>query len=156
MRKRIITSVEKETAKSDSDWLDLEELAEVEITSEDPAHPIESALIPGRTSAWRAERSGEQTIRLLFPKLQAIRRILLEFEETQVARTQEFVLRWSSDGESYHEIVRQQWNFSPKGATSEKEDIQVELPAVSALELVIVPDTGGGFAVASLEHLRLC
>ena len=28
------------------DWLNIEGLAEVEITLEDPAHPIESALLP--------------------------------------------------------------------------------------------------------------
>ena len=48
MRKRIIAPVQQETAPPDQDWLNVEELAEVEITSEDAAHPIESALLPGR------------------------------------------------------------------------------------------------------------
>ena len=43
MRKRIISYVQKETASSDQDWLNVEGLAEVEITSEDATHPIESA-----------------------------------------------------------------------------------------------------------------
>ena len=50
MRKRIIAPVPKETALPDQDWLNVEELAEVEITSEDVAHPIESALLPGGAS----------------------------------------------------------------------------------------------------------
>jgi hypothetical protein len=34
------------------------------------------------------------------------------FEENETARTQEFVLQWSSDGGlSVKEIVRQQWTF---------------------------------------------
>jgi hypothetical protein len=77
--------------------LDLEDLAEVEITSEDPAHPIESALLPGGTSGWRAAGPGEQTIQLLFAQPQAVHRISLEFSEPDVERTQEFVLRWSPD-----------------------------------------------------------
>jgi len=58
MRKRIIPSVQKETPPG-GDWLDLERLAQVEITSEDAAHPIESAVLPGRGSGWRAAGPGE-------------------------------------------------------------------------------------------------
>lgn len=156
MRKRIITPVQQETASLDQDWLNLEGLAEVEITSEDAAHPIESALLPGRASGWRAAGPGKQTIRLRFANPQRLRRIRLNFVEPRAERTQEFVLRWSPDGgQSYREIVRQQWNFSPQGATSETEDLHVELPAVTVLELSIIPDISGGNALASLAQLRL-
>jgi hypothetical protein len=156
MRKRIITPVQQETAPPDLEWLNMEELAEVEITSEDPAHPIESALLPGRASGWRAAGPGEQKIRLLFAYPQRLRRIWLNFVETRTERTQEYVLRWSQDGgQSFREIVRQQWNFSPQGATNETEDLHVELPAVTVLELSIIPDTSGGNAFASLAQLRL-
>jgi hypothetical protein len=156
MRKRIITPVQQETASLDQDWLNMEGLAEVEITSEDAAHPIESALLPGRASGWRAAGPGKQTIRLLFANPQRLRRIWLNFVEPRTERTQEFVLRWSPDGgQSYREIVRQQWNFSPQGATSETEDLHVELSAVTVLELSIIPDTSGGNAFASLAQLRL-
>ena len=63
MRKRIITSVQQESTSPDQDWLDVEGLAEVEITSEDAAHPIESALLLGLASGWRAAGPGKQTIR---------------------------------------------------------------------------------------------
>ena len=66
MRKRIIAPVQQEATPPDEDWLELEGLAEVEITSEDAAHPIESALLPGPASGWRAAGPGKQTIRLLF------------------------------------------------------------------------------------------
>jgi hypothetical protein len=156
MRKRIITPIQQETAPPDLEWLNMEELAEVEITSEDPAHPIESALLPGRASGWRAAGPGEQKIRLLFAYPQRLRRIWLNFVETRTERTQEYVLRWSPDGgQSFQEIVRQQWNFSPQGATNETEDLHVELPAVTVLELSIIPDTSGGNAFASLAQLRL-
>ena len=156
MRKRIITPVQQKTESSDLEWLNMEGLAEVEITSEDAAHPIESALLPVRASGWRAAGPGKQTIRLLFDYPQRLQRIWLNFLEPNTERTQEYVLRWSSDGgQSFREIVRQQWNFSPQGATSETEDLHVELPAVTVLELTIIPDISGGNAVASLAQLRL-
>ncbi len=156
MRKRIIPSVQKDTSAPDEEWLDLERLAQVEITSEDAAHPIESALLPGRGTGWRATAPGEQTVRLLFAHPQRLRRIWLQFVEPVTERTQEFVLRWSPDGgRSFREIERQQWNFSPQGATHETEDLRVDLMGVTVLELSIIPDISGGNALASLGQLRL-
>jgi hypothetical protein len=155
MRKRIIDPVQQEPVSLDMEWLNIEGLAEVEITSEDAAHPFESALLPGQ-SGWRAAGPGKQTIRLSFDNPQMIQRIWINFVEPSTERTQEYVLRWSPDGgKSFREIVRQQWNFSPKGATSETEDIHVDLPGVTELELSIIPDIRGGNAFASLAQLRL-
>src|ERR1700751_3478067 len=101
-------------------WLDVGSVAVVEVTSEDDAYPIESALLAGGERGWRAGGPGPQTIRLVFDQPQTLRRIQLHFEETDVARMQEFVLRWSPDrGKLYREIIRQQWNFSPFGTTRE-------------------------------------
>lgn len=156
MRKRIIQSVDQGVAYPDGEWLDLEALADVEITSEDPAHPIEHALLPGQPSGWRAADVGRQTIRLFFAHPQRLGRILLRFVEGSSERTQEYVLRWSPDGgKSFREIVRQQWNFNPQGATTEIEDHHVDLPAVRLLELDINPDISGRTVAASLEELRL-
>ena len=156
MRKRIIDPVRQKTTSPDQDWLNVESLAEVEITSEDAAHPIEFALLPGQASGWRAAGPGKQTIRILFTQPQRLRRIRLNFVETHTERTQEYVLRWSPDGgQSFREIVRQQWNFSPHGTTGETEDHHVELPAVTVLELSIIPDISGGNAFASLAQLQL-
>lgn len=156
MRKRIVPSQGEVSPPSDEDWLDLEELAEVEITSEDPAYPVESALLGGESAGWRAMGPGEQTVRLLFEPPQTLHRVWLEFVETAVERTQEFVLRWSPDGgRTFHEVMRQQWNFSPGGATRESEDQRVELTGVTVLELQIIPDISGGAAPASLSMLRL-
>jgi len=153
MRKRIHV---REGVASEGNWLSVEELAEVEMTSEDATHPIESALVPGGTSGWRAAEPGDQTIRLLFDHPQQLRRIWINFIEQETARTQEYVLRWSSDnGQSFHEIVRQQWNFSPPHTTNETEDHRVELPAASILELSIKPDISSGTAFASLANMRL-
>jgi hypothetical protein len=128
----------------------------VEVTSEEKDYPVESALVSGEMRGWRAVDSGAQTIRLVFDESQVLKRIALVFEETEMERTQEFVLRWSGDyGGSFQEIVRQQWNFSPPQAIREVEDYRVELSGVNVLELVIVPDISRGSAHASLKSLRL-
>ena len=156
MRKRIINQDPQDIVPVDQGWLDLQGLAQVELTSENAAYPIESALIPSAGPGWRAAQAGEQTIRLLFDELQRVRRIQLLFREDQRARTQEFVLRWSPDGgQSYREIVRQQYNFSPPGVTREFEDYAVDLAGVTTLELRIVPDISGGDVRASVAQLRI-
>ena len=156
MRKRMISQGTQNVSPLDESWLDLQRVAQVELTSEVMAYPIEAALIPGDGSGWRAAQPGEQTIRLRFDELQKVRRIQLLFHEEVKARTQEFVLRWSPDGgQSYREIVRQQYNFSPPGMTREFEDYRVDLTGVTALELRIVPDINGGDARASIAQMRI-
>jgi hypothetical protein len=109
-------------------------------------------LVLGETRGWRAAIPGTQTIRLVFEHPQRLTRISLVFEEEQTTRTQEFVLRWSSDGgRSFPDIVRQQWNFSPPETIREVEEYQVELSNLTVLELIVVPDTSGGTARASLQ-----
>lgn len=95
-------------------------------------------------------------IRLLFHQPLRLGRIKVRFVEERDARTQEFVLRWSSDqGRSYRDVLRQQFTFSPSGTTCEVEDYTVNLTDVTGLELRIVPDVSGGNARASLKELRL-
>jgi hypothetical protein len=154
MRKHIIGHGPREVSAAEPGWLDLDRLADVEITSEENDYPIESALIPGAGPGWRAAQPGEQTIRLLFDKPLRLRRIHLLFNEGDMERTQEFVLRWSPDGgQSYREILRQQYNFSPPEAAREIEDYDIDLDGVTVLELRIIPDISGGGARASLAQL---
>jgi len=156
MRKRLISPTRRGVASSGQAWLDVDRTAFVEVTSEENGYPIECALLGVEDRIWRASNSGTQTIRLIFDEPQKLRRIWLVFEESENTRTQEFVLRWSADaGNSFREIVRQQWNFSLPGSVRETEDYAVELSAVTVLELIIVPDMNGGAARASLVSLRL-
>jgi len=156
MRKRIIGQDLGKVAAAEPNWIDLEPLAQVEVTSEDAGYPIESALIPGMGPAWRAAQPGEQIIRLRFDEPLKIKRIRLVFHEDEHERTQEFVLRWLPDGgQSYREIVRQQYNFSPPDTLREVEDYALDLDGVKALELWIMPDISSGSAWASLAQLRL-
>ena len=155
MRKSIVPGTSERSAGLQPAWLDLERLARVEVSSEDPEHPVEEALRVGRLAGWRAGQSGPQTLRLSFDEPQLLHCIRVHFEETEHERRQEFALRWSADGTSFRDIVRQQWNFSPSGSTAEAENYVVTLAGVSVLELHIVPDTSGGEARASLAELRI-
>jgi hypothetical protein len=144
MRKRIIAQGAQAVIRPNEDWLDLENLAQTELTSEDASHPIESALKPGVGSGWQASEPGQQTVRLLFDKPLHVKRIHLEFQEGEQQRTHEVLLRWSSDGgRSYREIVRQQYNFSPPDNTREIEDYEVDLVGLTVLEISISPDMSG-------------
>jgi hypothetical protein len=92
-------------------------------------------LRPGAGPGWQAAGPGEQTIRLLFDAPLSLRPIHFVLREDQHARTQEFALRWSPDsGQSYQQIVRQQFTFSPPSTTHEVEDYAVNLDGVTALE----------------------
>jgi hypothetical protein len=156
MRKRLIPDTSETVQSKVDDWLDVERAAVVEVTSEDKDYPIESALSLTKTGGWRAAAPGAQTIRLVFDQPQRLKRIALVFEEHDTARTQEFVLRWSSEAaNAFREIVRQQWNFSPPQTIRETEEYQVELSSVTVLELIIVPNISGGAARASLKSWRL-
>jgi hypothetical protein len=103
---------------SQEEWLVLEGIATVEVTSEDPNFPIESALAAREGPGWRPAKPGRQIIRIVLDNPRPLRRVRLEFLETNVERTQEFTLRWSQVGGPFREIVRQQWSFSPQGSSS--------------------------------------
>jgi hypothetical protein len=131
------------------EWLNLEEIARVEVSSEDPEYPIESAFKRGQSPGWRASQPGEQTIRLVFDEPKEIRLISLRFSEPQVERTQQFTLRWAdSQTRPFRDFVRQQWNFNPRNSTMEVEDYTVDLHHVLALELIIDPDLAKNQALA--------
>ena len=157
MRKRIAGAHRAEAGgESEQGWLDLEELATVEVTSEHPSFPVESALGSGVGPGWRAAQKGAQQIRIIFDEPASLHRIQLRFHDAECERTQEFTIRWSSAaGGPTREIVRQQWNFSPAGSTTEIEDYNVELEGVSVLELTIQPNLGRGEAVANLVSWRM-
>ena len=117
---------------------------------------IEAAMLDGEAQGWRAGEPGRQVIRLLFASPQPLRRIWLRFAEPSLERTQEFVLRWSPDaGQSFREIVRQQWNFSPPNTIREIEEYQLGISDITVLELIITPEVSHGTARASIKSIRL-
>jgi hypothetical protein len=156
VRKRIITDlVSPDAQPAEPDWLDLAAVASVEVTSENPNHPVEAAFLASG-SGWRAAEPGAQTLRLVFDAPTRVTRVRLSFRKDVTARTQEFALRYSADGgQSYREVVRQQFTFAPPGTTAEVEEYRANLDGVTALELRIVPDIGGRSAVASVERFEV-
>jgi hypothetical protein len=158
MRKRIVSGPARAHTRVEIDhgWLDLEQIATVEVTSEELGFPIESVFSSGDGPGWRASQDGEQLIRVIFDQPVPVRRIELHFLEPEQERTQEFTLRWSAaQGGPTKEIVRQQWNFSPGASTSELEEYDVNLDSVSALELNIRPSLQFGQGRATLAAFRV-
>jgi hypothetical protein len=156
MRKQVIGQEPRKERAADEAFLDLESLARVEITSEDPAHPIEAALVSRSGDGWRAAEPGTQRIRVFFDVPQRIRLVRVVFEEAHLERTQEIALSWIPAGENAGRfLVRQQFNFSPGGATREVEEYAFDLEGAAALELEMVPDVGKGPAVASLASFQV-
>lgn len=158
MRKSVIASTSAAVGSSAESWLDLEAIARVEITSEDVNLPIEHALGKTVTTGWRAAVTGPQVVRVLFDAPQAIRRIQLYFVDKGAERSQEFAV-YAGSGAELREVVRQQWTFSPHGATEEMEDYTVDLQGVTTLELRIDPDRSHdpklSQSYASLQSMRV-
>jgi hypothetical protein len=138
---------------------DIAALATVLVTSEDAEHPIEHAFDASRGphgSRWVAGSPGEQTLILAFDTPQTIHTVRLEVEERDMPRTQELSLAISRDGgQTYQELLRQEYTFSPPGTTFEREEWQVTAEGVTHLSLVIRPDKGGAPARAALTTLAL-
>jgi hypothetical protein len=155
VRKSIIAPGGQDQPAEADEWMDLGRVARVDVTSEDPDHPIEAALLPGRGTGWRASRPGPQTSRLVFDGPRHVRRVRLRCAADAVSRTQEFVLRWVDAASAPREVVRQQWTFSAGGSAGEVEDYRMDLLGVVELQLVVTPDIAGGEFPASLAELRV-
>ena len=158
LRKQII-NVSPSTPAPQAGRIDVAAVATVLVTSEDPDHPVDhafDALAGAGGTRWVAGEPGEQVLILAFDAPQAIRRVVLEVEEREVARTQELQLAVSEDGgQTYRELLRQEYNFSPPGTTFEREDWAVAAEGVTHLRLVIKPDKGGKPCRATITTLAL-
>jgi hypothetical protein len=128
-------------------------------SSEAEGHPVSHIFDehrgPGGTQ-WIAGEPGEQQLLLAFHRPVTIRRVTLEIEDRTVQRTQELQLSVSSDGgQTYRELRRQEFNFSPEGTTWECEDWAVAEFNVTHVRLVIRPDKGRQECLARLTSVVL-
>ena len=132
---------------TDTEWLDLDVVADVVIV----AGGRRAARVPG---LWSADTPGEQTIEIRFHRRTPVRRLRVVSSELKESRTQEMTI-WASlrGGERHREVLRQQFNFSPNGATEEVEDYALEFEEVSTIQLRIVPSIDGQPAVARVSEL---
>ena len=158
LRKQVIRKPSVESASFEGE-IPVSEVATVQVTSERSDHPVENVFDSSRGpggSRWIADGPGEQTVILLFDSPQTIRKIGVEVEELAVSRTQELFVSISSDGgQTYRELVRQEFNFSPPGTSFEREVWSVAAEAVTHLRLEIKPDKGGRVGRATLTSLTL-
>src|SRR4051812_6685975 len=145
LRKQLLNVPQRTQAPMPGE-IDVAAVATVLVTSEEPEHPVDHAFDDRRGpggSRWVAGEPGEQTVILAFDAPQALRRVALEVEEHEVPRTQEVQLAVSFDGgQTYRELLRQEYNFSPPGTTFEREDWAVIAEGVTHLRLWIKPDKG--------------
>jgi hypothetical protein len=137
--------------------IDIAVTAIVLVTSEDPAHPIEHIFDHHRGlggSRWVAAEPGEQTLVLAFDAPQTLYQIIVEIEERDVCRTQERLLSVSHNGgQTYREVRRQDYTFSPPGTTFEREAWVVMAEGVTHLHLWLKPDKGGKPCLGTLTAL---
>jgi hypothetical protein len=139
--------------------IDIAGCATIAYSSEDPAHPVEDLFDgrsgPGATRWMSARPDTLEHIVVEFDKPQTITRLVYEVEEVMRERTQEIRVEVSEDGGgTYRQIVVQEYNFSPRGATYQREEQRFSLPRVTHLRLTIVPNKNGS-GTASLTALRL-
>jgi hypothetical protein len=139
--------------------LDIVTTATVYVTSEDPAHPIEHAFDHQRGpggSRWMASEPGEQTLVLAFDTPQTLQQLMVEVEELAVSRTQELRVSVSQDGgQTYRELRRQDYTFSPPGTTFERENWTLMVEGITHLHIGIQPDKGGTPCRATLTSVVL-
>lgn len=158
LRKEILTT-QPITSAHRAPQKDIASIATVLVTSEDPDHPIDHVFDSQRgpgASRWIAAQPGEQTLILAFDAPQTIRKVLVEIEEPNISRTQEMDVSVSNDGgQTYRELVRQEYTFSPPGTSLEREEWSINADGVSHLRLRIKPEKGGKACRATLSTLAL-
>ena len=129
--------------------------ATIAYSSEDPAHPIEHALDgcsgPGATRWISARPDTVERAVVEFDRPQAISRLAYEVSE----RTQQVTADVSEDGgRTYRQIFVQEYTFSPRGATYQREERGFNRVRASHLRLTIVPNKNGSGS-ATLTALRV-
>ena len=148
MRKQVTAQSGSEETKAgeQGSWFDLEQLAQVEVSSEATGCPVENALVldgmAESARGWQAEKPGPASITLRFDVPQMIQKIFLHVAEPEHERSQEWALSATFSDGTQRELLRQGWNFSPSGSTEQRESYTFDLKQVSALTLTIDPDRG--------------
>ena len=158
LRKRPLAT-DIEAVPRAADEIDIAASATIAYSSEDPTHPVENLLDersgPGGTRWTSARLDTIERILIEFDRPQTISRFVYEVEETMRDRTQEVRVEVSDDGgRVYRQILVQEYNFSPRGATFHREEQRFNLHRVTHLRFTIVPNKSGS-GTATLTALRL-
>jgi hypothetical protein len=158
LRKRQLEAGGARSARA-ADEVDITSCATIAYSSEDPAHPVEHLLDgrsgPGATRWISARPDAIEQIVVEFDRPQTISRLVYEAEEALRERTQEVRVEVSDDGgRTYRQVLVQEYTFSPRGATYQREEQRLNLNQLSHLRLTIVPNKAGS-GTATLTSLRL-
>jgi hypothetical protein len=158
VRKRLLAA-DTATVGRAANEIDIACCATIAYSSEDPAHPVDNLLDrrsgPGGTRWTSARADTTEHIVVEFDQPQTMSGLVYEVEETTRQRTQEVRVEASDDGgRTYRQILVQEYNFSPRGATFQREEQRFDLHLITHLRLTIVPNKSGSGA-ASLTTLRL-
>ena len=158
LRKRLLSEPHSSSPEGPGE-IDIASRATIGYSSEAPDHALECLIDghygPGATYWASARPDTTERIVLEFDHPQRISRVIYEVEERSGERTQEVRVAVSSDhGRTYRQVLAQDFTFSPRGATFQREDIRLDVPPVTHLALTIVPNKGGP-GRATLTSLRL-
>jgi hypothetical protein len=158
IRKRLLdeTDIHRPLAVGE---IDIAEAAVIAYSSEHPGHPIEHLIdgSSGRSATrWVSARADAiEQIVIEFGTPQSISRLIYEVQEAEQSRTQEVRLEVSTDGgQTYRQVLVQEYTFSPRGAIFQREDLRLDLKQVSHLRLIVVPNKNGS-GMATLSNLQL-
>lgn len=159
LRKRQLREADATAGARAANEIDIIVTATIAYSSEDPAHPIEHAFDgysgPGAPRWISARDNTVEHIVIEFDRPQLISRLSYEVEERSLERTQEVRAEISDDaGRSYRQIFVQDYVFSPRGATYQREEQRFDRLQVGHLRLTIVPNKNGS-GRATLTTLRL-
>lgn len=142
-----------------SGGIDLATNATLAYSSEDPADPVEN-IVDGRGgpggTRWRAAaaNTAEQIV-VHLDRPTTLSRLVYEVEDRTADRTQEIRIEASSDGgNTYRELVTQEYNFSPNGATFQREELRIEVVDATDVRVNVVPNKRGS-GTATLTTLQL-
>ena len=158
LRKRLLEAEATVSAGTDNE-IDIVGCATIAFSSESPAHPIEHLFDghsgPGATRWISARPDTVERVIVEFDEPHSISHLVYEVEESVRERTQEVRVEVSENGDrTYRQILVQEYNFSPSGATYQREELRFNLLRVSRLRLTVVPNKNGA-GTATITTLRL-
>ena len=158
LRKRQLEAGSARSARA-ADEVDIARCATIAYPSEEPSHPVERLFDgqfgPGATRWISARPDVVEQIVVEFDQPQTISRLVYEVEEKERERTQEVRVEVSNDGGlTYHQVLVQDYTFSPRGATYQHEEQRLNLHQVTHFRLTIVPNKNGS-GTATITSLRL-
>jgi F5/8 type C domain len=158
LRKKLLDA-EATTDVGNDDEIDIVGCATIAYSSENPAHPI-GHLFDGHSglggTLWISARPDTvERVIVKFDELQPISRLVYEVEEAVRERTQEVRVEVSENGgRTYRQILVQEYNFSPRGTTYQREELRFNRLQANRLRFTIVPNKNGS-GTATLTALRL-